>query len=284
MSQRVFLVTGATSGIGKAIAFGLAKTGETVLLVARDNDRTNAVYEEIMAEVQNLNVDFLTCDLSSIGSINIFVTSVKSKYPKIDVLINDASVVKRERKTSMDGNELMFVTNHLGPFLLTNLLLDSLKASGSARILNITAPSNVKLNFEDLQSKDDFNYLNVFGATKMMNLLFTFELARRLEGTGVTANAVHPGLARSGLMRESPAIMRWFVWLASAPPERVATDIIRLAILPEFERINGKFLHKTKEIKAPAYAHNREAQKKLWDISLELAGLSKGSADQLQSG
>ena len=283
MSQRVFLVTGATSGIGKAIAFGLAKTGETVLLVARDHDRTNAVYEEIMAEVQNLNVDFLTCDLSSIGSINIFVTSVKSKYPKIDVLINDAAVVKRERKTSMDGNELMFATNHLGPFLLTNLLFDSLKASGSARILNITAPSKVELNFEDLQSKDDFNYLKVFGATKMMNLLFTFELARRLEGTGVTANAVHPGLARSGLMHESPAIMRWLLWLASAPPERVAADIIRLAILPEFEKINGKFLHKTKEIKVPAYAHDREAQKKLWDISLELTGLSKGSASQPRS-
>ena len=275
MSQRVFLLTGATSGIGKAIAFGLAKTGETVLLVARDQDRRNAVHEEIMAEIQNPNVDFLTCDLSSIGAIRNFVTFVKSKHPKIDVLINDAAVVRRERKTSMDGYELMFATNHLGPFLLTNLLLDSLKAGGSARILNITAPSTTKLNFEDLQSKESFNYLDVFGATRMMNLLFTFELARRLEGSGVTANAVHPGLARSDLMHESPAIMRWFVWLASAPPARVAIDIVRLAILPQFEKINGKFLHKTKEIKAPAYAHDREAQRKLWDISLELAGLSK---------
>ena len=175
----------------------------------------------------------------------------------------------------MDGYELMFATNHLGPFLLSNLLLDQLKASGSARILNITAPSNVKLNFEDLQSRESFNYLNAFGATKMMNLLFTFELARRLNGTGVTANSVHPGLARSGLMHESPAIMRWFVWLASAPPERVATNIIRLAILPKFEKVNGKFLHKGEEIKALEYAHDRVAQKKLWDISLELAGLSK---------
>lgn len=274
MSQRVFLVTGATSGIGKAVAFGLAKTGETVLLVARDAEKRNAIYEEIMGEIQNPNVDALICDLSSLGSIRIFAAQVQAKYPKIDVLINNAAAVKRERKTNVDGYEMMFVTNHLGPFLLTHLLLDSLKASDSARILNITAPSTTKLNFEDLQSKDNFNYLNVFGATKMMNLLFTFELARRLEGTGVTANAVHPGLARSGLMHESPAVMRWFVWLASAPPQRVATDIVRLAILPQFEKVNGKFLHEGKEIEAPEYAHDREAQRKLWDISLELAGLS----------
>ena len=280
MSQRVFLVTGATSGIGKAIAFGLAKTGETVLLVARNQEKRNIVYEEIMTEIQNPNVDALVCDLSSIGSIKNFGAHLKSKYPKINVLINNAAVVKRERKTNVDGYELMFVTNHLGPFLLTHLLLDSLKASDSARILNITAPSTVKLNFEDLQSKESFKYLDVFGVTKMMNLLFTFELARRLEGTEVTANAVHPGLARSSLMHESPAIMRWLVWLAAAPPERVAADIVRLAILPEFEKINGKFLHKTKEIKAPSYARDRMVQKKLWDISLELSGLSKEAANE----
>src|SRR5258706_869078 len=280
MSQRVFLLTGATSGIGKAIAFGLAKTGETVLLVARDQEKRNAVYEEIMTEVQNPNVDFLTCDLSSIGAVKNFAAHVKSKYPKIDVLINNAAVVTRERKVSIDGHELMFATNHLGPFLLTTLLLDQLKAAASARILNITAPSNTKLNFEDLQGRQNFNYLNAFGASKMMNLLFTFELARRLEGTGVTANAVHPGLARSNLMHESPAFLRWPLWLFSVPPERAAIHIVRLATLPEFEKINGKFLHKGKEIKAPANSQDREVQKKIWDISLELAGLTKETVHQ----
>jgi len=275
MGQRVFLITGATSGIGRAIAFDLAKTGETVVLVARDAEKMTAVHSQIMTEIQNPNVDFLTCDLSSIGSVKNFVVHLTSKYPKIDVLINNAAVVTRERKVSTDGNELMFATNHLGPFLLTNLLYDAFKASGSARILNITAPSTTKLNFDDLQRKESFKYLEAFGATKMMNLLFTFELARRLEGTGITANAVHPGLARSSLMNESPALMRWIAWMISVPPERLSVDIARLATLPEFEKVNGKFLHKGKEIKAPAYAHDREVQKRLWEISLQLTGLSQ---------
>src|SRR5258708_34651832 len=189
MSQRVFLLTGATSGIGKAIGFGLAKTGETVLLVARDQEKRNAVYEEIMTEIQNTNVDFLTCDLSSIGAIKNFAAHVKSKYPKIDVLINNAAVVTRERKVSIDGHELMFATNHLGPFLLTNLLLDQLKAATSARILTITAPSTTKIALEDLQAEQKFSAMRVFGASKACNLLFTYDLAHRLAGTTVTVNA-----------------------------------------------------------------------------------------------
>jgi NAD(P)-dependent dehydrogenase (short-subunit alcohol dehydrogenase family) len=270
MDKRIFLVTGATSGIGKAVAFGLAKTGETVLLVARDQDRRNAVYKEIMSQVQNPNVDILTCDLSSLGSVRNFAAFIKSKYPRIDVLVNNAALVTRERQVSADGNEMMFATNHLGPFLLTNLLLDPLKAGGAGRILNITAPSNTKPNFEDLQSKESFNYLTVFGATKMMNLLFTFELARRLEGSGATTNAIHPGLARSNLMHESPAFLRWILWLISTSPERAADAIVRVAILPEFEKVNGRFLHKAKAIKPPAYALDRAAQQKLWELSSEL--------------
>jgi NAD(P)-dependent dehydrogenase (short-subunit alcohol dehydrogenase family) len=272
MDKRVFLLTGATSGIGKALAFDLAKTGETVLLTARDQDRRNAVQEEIMTEIQNPNVELLSCDLSSFGAIKNFAAFVKSKYSKIDVLINNAAVLKRERTVSIDGHETMFATNHLGPFLLTHLLLDLLRASGPARILNITAPSNTKPNFEDLDSRESFNYLNVFGATKMMNLLFTFELARRLEGTGINANAIHPGLARSNLMKESNLFLRAMLQLISTSPQRAADHIARVALLPAFEKVNGKFLHKAKEIKAPAYAYDREAQRKLWDISLELTG------------
>lgn len=278
MSNRVFLVTGATSGIGKAIAFGLAKTGETVLLTARDQDKRNAVYDQLMAEAQNPNVEILACDLSSIGSIKNFVSFIKPKYSKIDVLINNAGVLVRERKTSVDGHELMLATNHLGPFLLTHLLREPLKAGG-ARILNITAPSNTPVNFDDLESKQSFNYLNVFGATKMMNLLYTLELARRAEGSGITVNAIHPGLARSNLMKESPAALQLFLWLVSAPPKRVAADVLRVALLPEFAAVTGKLLHKGKEMKMPSNALDQEAQRKLWDATMDLLNLNEPAAD-----
>jgi len=275
MDKRVFLLTGATSGIGKALAFDLAQTGETVLLTARDQDRRNLVYEEIMSHAQNPNVEFLTCDLSSFGSIRNFAAFVRERYQKIDVLINNASIYKRERTVSADGHELMFATNHLGPFLLTGLLLDLLREARSARILNVTAPSRTKPNFDDLDSRNGFNSRHVFGATRMMNLLFTFELARRLEGTNVTCNAIHPGLARSNLLNESNPIIRWFTWMISASPQRAADPIARAALLPQFAQVNGKFLFKGREIKAPDYAFNREAQVKLWETSLEMTGLDK---------
>jgi NAD(P)-dependent dehydrogenase (short-subunit alcohol dehydrogenase family) len=213
------------------------------------------------------------------GSIRNFAAFVGSKYQKIDVLINNAAVVRRERAVSADGHELMFATNHLGPFLLTNLLRDLLQAAGPARILNITAPSTTEPNFKDLDGRESFNYLNAFGASKMMNLLFTFELARRIEGTGMTCNAIHPGLARSNLMREAAPFLRLFLWMVSASPQRAGDHIARVALLPGFAKLNGKFLHKGKEIRAPAYAHDREAQRKLWEISAEMTGPGKEAFD-----
>ncbi|HEX6269069.1 MAG TPA: SDR family NAD(P)-dependent oxidoreductase [Anaerolineales bacterium] len=275
MAIKTFVVTGITSGIGKALAMGLAKTGERVVLVARNAERGNRVEQEIRSQTQDANIELVLSDLSSLSSVRNAAVVIKSTHEMIDVLVNNAAIYKQKREISTDGFELMFVTNHLGPFLLTHLLLDPLIASGSARILNITAPSTVELDFDDLQSEKNFYSLRTFGATKMMNLLFTFELARRLENSGVTVNAVHPGLARSSLMNEAGAITRFFLRLAAAPAERVARDIIRVAVEPEFEKVTGRFLHKAKEIEAPAYAHDRAAQKRLWEISSTLAEVSE---------
>jgi len=140
--------------------------------------------------------------------------------------------------------------------------------------LNISAPSTVHLNFDDLQAERNFNSLNAFGATKMANLLFTFELARRLENTGITVNAIHPGLARSRLLKESFAPLRVFTWLMSRPPNRVSESIAQIAVAPEFEKTTGKFLHNAKEIEAPAYAYDRDAQQRLWEMSEALTELS----------
>jgi NAD(P)-dependent dehydrogenase (short-subunit alcohol dehydrogenase family) len=181
--------------------------------------------------------------------------------------------------TTVDGFEEMFAANHLGPFLLTNLLLELLQAAvpvnGAARVLNISAPSTTRLNFDDLQGERNFNSLHAFGATKMANLLFTFALARRLDNTGITVNAIHPGLARSGLLKEASMFLRLFTRLVSKPPQKVTESIARVAFAPEFEKTTGKFFHAGKEIKAPAYAYDRAAQERLWQISEELTGLAE---------
>ena len=278
MASKIFVLTGGTSGIGKALALDLAKTGETLVLIARDVDRGNAVRQELTDTTQNQNVDMQLCDLSILSSVRNLAEILKSKYEKIDVLINNAGVYKRKRAVTVDGFEVMFAANHLGPFLLTNLVLELLQAavqvSGSARILNITAPSTVALNFDDLHGERNFNSLNALGASKMANLLFTFELARRLENTGITVNAIHPGLARSGLMKEGFFLMRLLTRLASPPPEKVTGSILQAAVAPEFEKTTGKFLHNGKELEAPAYAHDRAAQQRLWEVSETLSGLA----------
>lgn len=278
MPNKVFVVTGTTSGIGKALALDLAKTGETVVIVARDAERGNAVLEEVRLGTQNPNIDLQLCDLSILSSVRNLAEILRSQYETIDVLINNASVYKRKRLVTVDGFEEMFATNHLGPFLLTNLVLEKLqaavRANGSARVLNITAPSTVPLNFDDLHGEKTFNSLTAFGTTKMANLLFTFELARRLENTGITVNAIHPGLARSGLMKEAFFLMRLLTRLMSPAPEKVTSGILQAATAPEFEKTTGKFLHTGKEIDAPAYAHDRSVQQRLWEISEQLTGLS----------
>ena len=278
MENKVFVVTGATAGIGKALAMEIAKTGETLVMVARDADRGSATLKEIALATQNPNIDLQLCDLSILSSVRNVAEILKARYEKIDVLINSAAIYKRKRVVTVDGFEKMFATNHLGPFLLTNLLLERLQtavqASGSARILNITAPSTVQLNFDDLQAERHFNSLNTFGATKMANLLFTFMLAQRLESTGITVNAIHPGVARSGLMKESFAALRLLTWLISSSPKNVTENIMPAAIAPEFEKTTGKFLYRGKETEAPAYAYDRRAQQRLWDMSEVLTGLA----------
>ena len=278
MANKVFVLTGVTSGIGKALATDIARTGESLVMVARDTDRGQTVLEEIQSQVENASLDLQLCDLSVLSSVRNLAEILKSRYEKINVLINNAGVYKRTRVVTVDGYEEMFAANHLGPFLLTNLLLESLQAAvqvdGSAHILNITAPSTTHLNFDDLQGEQNFNSLNAFGASKMANLLFTMELARRLENTGIMVNAIHPGLARSGLLKESIAPLRFLTWLASSPPQKVTGDILRVAAAPEFEKTTGRFFHRAKEIEVPAYARDQAAQQQLWSLSEKLTDLS----------
>jgi len=270
VSTKVYMVTGVTSGLGKAIALTLAKTGETVIMVAREADRAAQVEKEISAATHNPNLDMQLCDLANLSSVRNLGTILMNRYDKIDVLINNASVYKKNRETTVDGYERIFATNHLGPFLLTYLLMDKLLASGSARVINITAPSTTQLNFDDLQGEKSFNSLNAFGASKMANLLFSYELARRMENTGVRVNAFNPGLMRTSIVKEAPILVRLSSWLFSSSPDRAAEDVVKLATAQEFADTHGKFLRKGKEVEPAEYALDPTIGSKLWEISEQL--------------
>lgn len=273
MRGKICLVTGAASGIGKAVAAGLARTGATVVMVCRERAGGEAVAAEIRAAYPAADLRVMAADLSSPAAVRGLAEEFISTQRRLDVLVNNAAVFRRTRTLTADGFEVMLATNHLGHFLLTNLLLGHLRAAGSARILNITAPSTVRLDFENLQGERRFNALNAFGATKMANLLFTFDLAIRLQGTGIVVHAVHPGLVRSRLMREAPALLRWLPYLFSALADRAAQAIAAVAVEPEFETHTGRFYRGAKEIRAADYAYDRDVQRRLWEVSARLVGL-----------
>jgi NAD(P)-dependent dehydrogenase (short-subunit alcohol dehydrogenase family) len=266
------LVTGATSGLGRALALNLAGLGWPVVILARDRGRGEAALEELR-QAGSSRAELLLANLSDLDSVRRAAAEVTNRHAALRLLVNCASVYRARREVSPGGLETMFATNHLGPFLLTNLLLGPLRAAGSARVITVTAPSTVRPDFDDLQGTRRFRSLQAFGATKMANLLFTFALARRLEGSTVTANAVHPGVFRSGLMRQAPAPLRWMTSLMATSPQRAAEPVLRVATESAFAEQNGRFFHKAEAIAPPAFALDVQAQERLWQESLRLAGL-----------
>ena len=269
----VRVITGATSGIGRALAQQLAAAGE-VALVARDPAKGESVRSEIARAVPDAIVEVHLADLSSLADVRSLADQLSAAHPRIGALVNCAAVFSSRRVETTDGLELMFATNHLAPFLLTNLLLPSLRASGAARVLTVTAPATVRLDFDDLQGRQRFRALRAFGATKAANLLFTFGLASRVAESGVVANAVHPGLARTGLMRQSPVLLRAPIALLSAPPDRVAARIAPLLLNDEYGAANGQFFHRGRAIDPPPYTRESDIQRRLWDVSEKLVGLT----------
>lgn len=270
---RTALVTGATSGIGRALAERLAAAGLTVGLVGRDRRRAQAARDEIVRATGNDRVDFLVGDLADMSSVRDLAQIAEQIYPTLDVLVNCAGVYTRARTVTRDGFESMFATNVLGPFLLTNLLLPNLRAAGTARILVVSAPSTTKLDFDDLQSERRFRSLSAFGASKAADLLFTFELARRLDGTGVTANAVHPGLVRTSLMSGAPAPLRWAIRPFSRPADVAVQSIVPLVLDSSFAGDSGLFYHKGRAIDPPAYTRDPETARRLWEACATLTGV-----------
>ncbi len=281
MQGKICLVTGSTSGLGKATAFALAQQHATVILGCRNKQRGEAVLAEIKAASRAANVDLLLLNLSVQHSVRTAVGEFENRYDHLEVLINNAAVFKRQRTLTADGYETMFATNHLGPFLLTNLLLERLKASPAARILTITAPSTTKIAFEDLQAEHKFSALHAFGASKAANLLFTYDLAHRLASTNITVNAFYPGLVKTPLMREAPTPLRWLNPVFGQSPELVAQSVVYYASSPEVQAMTGLFFNKGRQpIGSSPYTKDRAVQQQLWEASMALAPLEEVTPDE----
>ncbi len=280
---RVCLVTGATSGIGRETARGLARLGATVVLAGRNPERGAATREGIVLDTGNPNVDFMLVDLSSQASLRAFARDFKAKYPRLHVLVNNAGFYTNRRTLTVDGIESTFAVNHLGYFLLTNLLLDLLRTSAPSRIVNVSseAQRSGRIHFEDLNGERKFSGFRAYSQSKVANVLFTYELARMLEGTGVTANCLHPGVVRSNFGKGGGAFMAFMVRLLSpfmiSPREGAGTSIY-LASSPDVEGVSGKYFIKKRPADSSGLSHDEGVRRRLWDVSAELTGLDRPSA------
>lgn len=271
MKDQICIVTGSTSGIGKETVFGLARLGATVVMIARNPELGNQTKADVVRETGNSNIDVLIADLASQQAIRHVADEFKSKYKTISLLINNAGYAG-PRVLTDDGIERTFAVNHLAYFLLTNLLLDVLKASAPARILNVSSEAhrNVTINFEDLQMENNYSGLRAYSVSKLCNVLFTYELARRLEGSSVTANALHPGFLSTGIFREAPAVVQFAVKIIAGSPEKGAEAIIHLGTAPQLANVSGKYFSGKKEVRSAEQTYDREAAERLWKISEQM--------------
>jgi len=280
MVGRVVLVTGATSGIGAATAIGLARMGATLALGVRDAKKADAARGEIARETGNTTLDLPLLDLASFRSIRRFAESFKSRHAPLDVLVNNAGIFTRHRHVTEDGLESQFQVNYLGPFLLTMLLLDPLKARAPSRIVNVSSEAHrgASIDFEDLQGERKYSGYRAYGQSKLAQILFTHELARRLQGTGVTVNALHPGVIRTNLGKgEFPAAFD-VIRLLLKGVERGARTSLHVATSPALERVTGKYFNASKEATSSPASYDDAAATRLWEMSLDLAGIRATSS------
>jgi NAD(P)-dependent dehydrogenase (short-subunit alcohol dehydrogenase family) len=278
MTGKTCLITGGNSGIGKATALGLVRMGANVVIVSRSKEKGEAALAEIIAESGNRNVELMLADMSSQESIRRLASDFKAGHERLHLLVNNAGVYLTRRTATVDGFESTFAINHLGPFLLTNLLLDLLKASAPSRIVNITsdAHNGAKVNFEDLQGEKKFSGWQAYGQSKLAMILFTHELAKRLDDTGVRVNSAHPGVVRTnfannnGLVTFGFRLMRPFF----ITPATAAKRILYVATSPDVDGVNGKYFTKMHEVKSSKESYEDDSAKRLWQTSEQLTKLS----------
>ena len=273
---RVCVVTGATSGIGRATAIALGRMGATLALVCRDPARA----ESVRAELPGADVTVHRADLASQAQIRAVAAEVLGRYPAIHVLVNNAGVVNLRYSTTVDGVETVFAVNHLAYFLLTLLLLDRLKASGPARIVNVASEAHRfarTIDFDDLGHERRYRGMRVYGHSKLANILFTYELARRLAGTSVTANCAHPGGVGTRLGQNNGRIAVLLTGLLRPllrTPEKGAATSVWLASSPAVEGVSGRYFKSCREARSSRLTYDAEVARRLWDVSERLTGLT----------
>jgi NAD(P)-dependent dehydrogenase (short-subunit alcohol dehydrogenase family) len=278
MTGRICVVTGANRGIGRATAEGLAELGASLVLVCRRLEEGQTVSRDI-AKKGRAAPDVIGADLSSQVSIRRAASQIQERYPRLHVLVNNAGVIPGRREVTVDGLEMQFAVNHLGYFLLTNLLLPQLIAGAPSRIVNVSsgAHTHVALDFADLQAERGYDPKEVYSRTKLANILFTYELARRLGVTGVTVNCLSPGVVATGMLADYMGVPRGRRAVDStfgATPEEGAETSIYLAASPEVEGVTGKYFTREKPVSSSRGSYDAAAARRLWEVSERLTGLS----------
>lgn len=274
-SGKTMLVTGATNGIGRVTARELARLGAQVTILSRNAEKCARVAEEIRKDTGN-PVEYLAADLSTLAGIMQAAETFKNRRRRLDVLVNNAGGIFIRRTITSDGLEMTFALNHLAYFLLTGLLLDVLKQSSPARVVNVASGMHMgaHLDFDDLQNEKHYSGFSAYGRSKLANILFTYELARKLEGSGVTVNCVHPGYVNTGLSLNNGLIFGVFAGLSARlfgrKPEEGARTSIYLAASPEVQGVTGKYFADCKPVSSSQESYDTAVATRLWHASLEI--------------
>jgi retinol dehydrogenase 14 len=285
MAGRTVLITGGTGGIGKATATGLAALGARVAITGRDRGRTEEAAAEIRA-AGGPSVEVFVADMSAQAEVRRLASEVLAALPRLDVLVNNVGGFWNTRRVTVDGLEHMFALNHLAPFLLTHLLVERLVESAPARVVTVSSDAQRlgRIDFDDLQGERSWSGQKAYNQSKLANVLFTYELARRLRGTGVTATVLHPGVVRSGFGAEDPGrIQRFitpFMGLMKSPEQGARTPVY-LASSPDVEGVTGQFFAKSKPRKSAKRSYDEADALRLWEVSARLVGLDASTAGRL---
>ena len=275
VNGKICVVTGANSGIGKHTCIGLARAGARVVMVCRNLEKSEAARAEIVEVSGNDAVELMRCDMASLESIRRFAREYTATHERLDVLVNNAGVMFSEREMTIDGFERTFAVNHLAYFLVTDLLRDVIAASAPSRIVNVASIAHrmARLDFGNLQGERRYGELRAYNLSKLCNIMFTYELARRLQGAGVTANCLHPGSVGSNFGSSAGPLFRSMMKLGKRfllSSEQGARTSLYVATDPELADVTGAYFSRAKQARSSRTSHDRAAQARLWDISADL--------------